>query len=215
MKSSDAHCGRLSGQVPGLPGLLEGIGGGGGVERPRHRPGASRETWAKKPSDRVTVLRSSWAISPGTEKTKWTSLHPGGRGGGRAGLRCLCLPDQTPTTQPHPPCRAPELSGHREGTLPLLLPSSEDQISATARTWVPGPQGCSHLGGQGLSFTYAQPHLNNVTQVTVTTGAEEGETAGTCGAETELLQREDSPFLHERTILVPEMTSCRVGDTLR
>ena len=162
-----------SARLPGLPGGDWGAGGGSG-ETPAS-PGSQQETWAKKPSDRVTVLHSSWAISLGMERTKWTT-HPGGGGGGEGGPALpVSSSNQTPATQMHPPCRAPEPSGHREGTCPLPLPSSEDQISRPRLERVPGPPGLQPPGRSGPFFSprsAASPEKRHL-QVTVRTGARE------------------------------------------
>lgn len=199
-----------SARLPGLPGGDWGAVGSG--ETPAS-PRSQQETWAKKPSDRVTVLRSSWAISPGTEKTNGQA-HPGGGGGGE-GRPALPVSssNQTPATQPHPPCRAPELSGHREGTSPLPLPSSEDQISRPRLERVPGPPGLQPPGRSRscLSLLSAASPEQRHLQVTVTTGAEgRGETVGTCGAET-ASPAQDSPLPSTRELSSPRDDAAGAG----
>ena len=187
-----------SARLPGLPGGDRGAGGGSG-ETPAS-PRSQQETWAKKPSDRVTVLHSSWAISLGTERTKWTT-HPGGGGGGEG--RPAPSSNQTPATQMHPPCRAPEPSGHREGTSPLPLPSSEDQISQPRPERVPWPPGLQP-SGRSRSFlplwSAASPEKCHL-QVTVTTGARgAGKPWAPVGQRQSFSRAGQPPSLHERTI---------------
>lgn len=148
-----------SAHLPGLPGGDRGAGGGSG-ETPAS-PRSQQETWAKKPSDRVTVLHSSWAISLGTERTKWTTIL----GAGVAGSAGLRLPV---TRRPPPRCTHPAGHLNRVGTgkVPLLChcPVQRIRFPSRGQNMYHGPRGCSHLGGQGLFFHCGrQPHLKNVT----------------------------------------------------
>lgn len=162
MKSSDAHCGRLSGQVPVCLASLEGIGGrAGGAERPQHRPGASRR---RGPRSHQTGSPSFTAPGPSPWGRREQSGQPilGAGVAGRAGLR---LPV---TRRPPPRCTHPAGHLNRVGTgkVPLLChcPVQRIRFPSRGQNVYHGPRGCSHLGGQGLFFHCGrQPHLKNVT----------------------------------------------------
>lgn len=200
MKSSDAHCGRLSGQVPVCLASLEGIGGGRGERRdpsiaqePAGDVGQEAIRQGHRPSQLLGHL-------PGDGENK-VDNHPGGGGGGER--RPAPSSNQTPATQMHPPCRAPEPSGHWEGTSPLPLPSSEDQISQPRPEHVPWPPGLQP-SGRSRSFlplwSAASPEKCHL-QVTVTTGARgAGKPRAPVGQRQSFSRAGQPPSLHERTI---------------
>lgn len=89
MKSSDAHCGRLSGEVPVCLVSLEGIGGGGRWRETPASPRSQQETWAKKPSDRVIGPSQLLGHLPRDGKNKADEPVLGASGGRQARAACV------------------------------------------------------------------------------------------------------------------------------